>query len=359
MSADGRFVAFESYSTNLVPDDTNLRSDVFVRDRLLGTTERVSISTDGQQGDGDVDENAVPAISADGRFVAFGTRAQNMAPGKRSAGFDVYVRNRLTHTTEMVSVAVAGEVWSGDCQHPSISADGRFVAFDTKNNGLTLGGTAASDDAFVRDRLLSTTSRVAVSSSGEQATGDVGLPGGHSISADGRFVTFSSNAWNLVPNDTSPFSDVFVHQLGADHAWPLVSGALVADSGVLPSFAAFEFRLPGQTEPVGLWEAEVGFDGTFECPAPIGVYDVSVKPTHWLRRTVANVDTTGGSVDVGALDLVNGDANGDNHIGMLDLAVVLLNFGDYDPMADLNGDGHAGFLDLAIVLMNFGLVGDP
>jgi hypothetical protein len=94
-------------------------------------------------------------------------------------------------------------------------------------------------------------------------------------------------------------------------------------------------------------------------PAPSGQpFDLSVKVTHWLRRTVS-ADTTNGDANVGNLSLVNGDVTDDNRVSLSDLGWVLLNFRNSDPMADLNTDGHVGFLDLAIVLMNFAIAGDP
>jgi hypothetical protein len=92
---------------------------------------------------------------------------------------------------------------------------------------------------------------------------------------------------------------------------------------------------------------------------PEAVLDVSIKARHFLRRTLHNIDATTGNVTGLKASLINGDANDDNHIGLLDLGAILSSFGSNDPAADLNGDGHVGFLDLAIVLTNFGLLGDP
>ncbi|MFZ1413730.1 MAG: hypothetical protein WAS73_04000 [Defluviicoccus sp.] len=210
ISADGRFVAFESDAGNLVPGDTNAPADVFVHDRQTGTTERVSVDSAGNQADG---SSGDPSISADGRFVAFVSYASNLVPGDTNAPADVFVHDRQTGTTERVSVDSAGNqadyrgfyVWSDD---PSISADGRFVAFTSRAGNLVPGDTNGAWDIFVHDRLTGKTERVSINSAGKQADDSSGGP---SISADGRFVAFASWAGNLVQGDTNETDDVFVH----------------------------------------------------------------------------------------------------------------------------------------------------
>jgi Tol biopolymer transport system component len=210
LSADGRFAMFSSVATNLVPGDTNGVSDIFVRDRLSGTTERVSVSTAGVQGnqgsfgsDGDGG-----GISADGRFVVFYSYATNLVANDTNDSPDIFVRDRTLGTTERLSINTAGaeaNFWNFD---PSISADGRFVAFHSYATNLVAGDTNGAADVFVRDRLNGTTERVTVDSLGME--GNIGgrFP---SISATGRFVVFISTATNLVPNDTNGYADVFVH----------------------------------------------------------------------------------------------------------------------------------------------------
>jgi Tol biopolymer transport system component len=207
LSADGRYVAFLSLATNLVANDTNATSDIFVRDRLLGTTERVSVSSSGAQADGSSD-NA--SISADGRFVAFSSFADNLVAGDTNGAPDVFVRDQLLGTTELVSVSSSGAQANGQAMQLAISADGRCVAFWDWASNLVAGDTNATLDLFVRDLQLGTTERVNVSSGGAQAGN--GLPLGYApaISADGRFVAFQSGASNLVANDTNGTSDAFV-----------------------------------------------------------------------------------------------------------------------------------------------------
>src|SRR5207253_921856 len=138
ISANGRFVAFNSRSTNLVPGDTNGTSDVFVHDRQTGTTERVSVDNTGNQGNGG---SGVVAISADGRFVAFVSSATNLVPGDTNGVADVFVHDRQTRTTERVSIDSAATQGTCDITCPAISADGRFVAFVSTATNLVPGDT--------------------------------------------------------------------------------------------------------------------------------------------------------------------------------------------------------------------------
>src|SRR5512133_2576751 len=128
VSADGRVVAFASLASNLVAQDTNGVADIFVHDRVTGTTERVSVSSKGGQGDGHsgiVGVAGYPAISADGRFVAFPSEATNLVKKDRNGATDIFVRDRLTGTTERISVNSAGREANGFSEGPAISADGR------------------------------------------------------------------------------------------------------------------------------------------------------------------------------------------------------------------------------------------
>jgi Tol biopolymer transport system component len=205
MSADGRFVAFSSYATNLVDGDTNSMRDTFVHDRQTGTTERVSVGTASNEGNG---ESRGSAISADGRFVAFHSFASNLVDGDTNGLVDVFVRDRQAGTTERVSGDASGNEGNGDSWWPAMSADGRYVAFESVASNLVAGDTNSKSDIFVHDRQTGTTERVSVDTSGSQGNGDSLDP---AISADGRYVAFYSCASDLVPGDTNSSSDIFVH----------------------------------------------------------------------------------------------------------------------------------------------------
>ena len=200
----GRFVAFQSKATNLVPGDMNGRWDIFVHDRKTGTTERVSVRSSGGEAD---HYSWGPSISADGRFVAFRSKAANLVTGDVIGKHDIFVHDRKTRRTERVNVSPSGHEANDLSQSASISADGRFVAYDSSASNLVPGDTNGQSDIFVRDRETGTTVRVSVSASGEQANRHC-LDA--AISADGRFVAFTSGATNLVPGDTNRSGDIFV-----------------------------------------------------------------------------------------------------------------------------------------------------
>ena len=207
ISADGRYVAFSSSASNLVTGDTNGMWDVFVHDRQTKTTERVSISSGGAEGDGGSSE---PSISADGRYVAFYSSATNLVSGDTNGVFDIFVYDRQTHTIERVSVDSTGVQGNGHSQAQSISADGRYVAFSSGASNLVTGDTNGTTDVFVYDRQTDAIRRVSVNATGTEGNGNSGCP---SISADGRYVAFYSLARNLVTPHTGSYYDIFVYDL--------------------------------------------------------------------------------------------------------------------------------------------------
>lgn len=211
LSADARYVCFQSEAADLVAGDVNAAFDVFVRDRLLGTTRIVSRASDGSRAP--LFEFSVdPAISADGRWVVFASFASNFAAGDANGNLDVFVHDIATGSTELVSVNANGTSAAGASELPSISADGRYVAFVSSANDLVLGDTNDARDVFVRDRVLGTTQRISVGPGGVQASAESYMYYAHpSISADGRFVTFESYAHELVANDANGYIDLFVH----------------------------------------------------------------------------------------------------------------------------------------------------
>lgn len=200
--ADGRFVAFASRGDNLVAGDTNGVSDVFVRDRQTDQTTRVSVASDGSQANG---ESHRPSISADGRFVAFISEASNLVAGDTNGRADVFVHDRVTRQTTRVSVASDGTQQNSLSTGVSISADGRFVAFDSFASNLVPGDTNGKKDVFVHDCLTGETTRVSVQTGGGQFTYASQEP---RISADGRIVAFDQNTPGPTGNGQHEF---FVH----------------------------------------------------------------------------------------------------------------------------------------------------
>ena len=239
ISADGRFVVFQSSANNLVAGDTNGEPDVFLRDRRTGTTQQVNVNGRGVPANGNTYSHS-PSISADGRFVAFTSNADNLVPNDTNGRFsDVFVHNRRTGTTRLVSVSSSGDQRHQGGYSPSISADGRFVVFRSGDH-LVPGPDNFIEDIFVRDRQAGTTRRVSISSSGDQANGEpYGLPA--TISADGRFVAFGSFATNLVPRDTNGTLDVFLRdrQAGITRRVSISSSGDQANNGsYYPSMSA-------------------------------------------------------------------------------------------------------------------------
>jgi len=218
ISADGKYVAFESWATNLVNGDNNGREDVFLYDRQARQVTRVSVVPGGVEAN---DESDLPAISADGRYVAFASQASNFVPGDNNNVCDtnndgiftdncpdVFVYDRDTGQIERVSVGSGGTQALGWSAASSLSADGHYVAFESKAPDLVSGDNNGVYDIFVRDRQANQTWRVSVDSNGREGNGESVSP---SISADGRYVAFVSRADNLVVGDTNGTADVFVH----------------------------------------------------------------------------------------------------------------------------------------------------
>jgi uncharacterized repeat protein (TIGR01451 family) len=209
VSADGRFVAFMSLADNLVPEDTNFAPDVFVRDRLTGTTERVSVTSRGRQGTDD--SGVVPNgadISDNGNLVVFASYASNLARGDENGNADVFIHNRTTRTTELVSRGLDGAPATGDT--PVISGDGRFVAFRSFAQNLVADHPEFEfgNHVYVYDVQTQSIERIDVNSSGELAAGSALHV---EISGTGRYVAFDTHAENLVagPGDNGAW-DVFV-----------------------------------------------------------------------------------------------------------------------------------------------------
>jgi len=205
VSADGRYVAFASSATNLVPGDTNGRDDVFVHDRQTRQTTRVSVASNGTQASAD---SGLPAISADGRYVAFASVATTLVPGDTNGVGDIFVHDRQTRQTTRVSLRSNGAQANGSSGNPSLSANGRFVAFSSYATNLVSGDTNSQVDVFVHDRQTRRTTRISLRSNGTQANRYSYNP---ALSADSRFVAFTSAATNLVPGDTNGDQDIFVH----------------------------------------------------------------------------------------------------------------------------------------------------
>jgi hypothetical protein len=204
ISLDGRFVAFGSTSSDLVPGGLEGEEAIYFHDRVAQTTTRVSASSNGVAGTG-----LFPSMSFDGHYVVFESWS-NLAEGDTNGQNDVYIHDNATHTTSLVSVSTEGVQGNNMSNKASISADGRFVVFESFADNLVPGDTNGVSDIFVRDLVAKTTKRVSIDSKGVQGNSysGAGLP---SISGDGRFVAFTSLSGNLAANDTNGGWDAFLH----------------------------------------------------------------------------------------------------------------------------------------------------
>ncbi len=205
VSDDGQVVVFASPASNLVPGDTNGTLDIFVTDRTTHLTRRVSVASDGTEAN---DFSLTPTVSADGRYVGFSSGASNLVHGDTNQQTDAYVHDLETGTTERVSVASDGTAADGLSSAPSLSSDGRYAVFSSDATNLVPGDTNNASDVFLHDRQTGTTVRISQTPQGGPGNGS---SRDQSISRDGRFIVFDSMAGNLAAGDTDDTGDVFVY----------------------------------------------------------------------------------------------------------------------------------------------------
>ena len=216
ISYDGRFVVFECRASNLVPNDTNKVSDIFVHDRQTGATERVSVGPNGIQANGPSDE---PAISDDGRFVVFTSKAKNLIPSPaqavgmasyRGPGINVYLHDRQTGITSLASMTPTGQPADRRAWLPDISPDGRYIVYSSHSSNLVVPDmNGIKRDAFIYDRVTGTTEYADIMSNGLNPWSGGSIA---AISAEGRVVTYRSKASDLVRDDTNRKFDIFAYE---------------------------------------------------------------------------------------------------------------------------------------------------
>lgn len=235
VSADGRFVTFHSTARNLIRGDDpgRLINDLFLRDRVTRTTERINVSSAGTVANA---SSFPPArISPDGRYVTFSSTATNLAPGDTGGRAQIYLRDRVQKTTRRVSVGSDGAAGNADTYHAAVSANGRYVAFSSGSTNLVDGDDNGYQDIFLRDVRYGTTRLVSVAADGlTRGDGDSISP---VISDNGRFVGFESSATNLQPVNTRGRTNAHVKDLhtaavelasvvSTDEPFPAGSGAM-------------------------------------------------------------------------------------------------------------------------------------
>jgi hypothetical protein len=365
LSANGRFAAFASNAADLVSGvtDANGTSDIFVRDLVAGTTKLVSINSAGT-----ASGNAYsfgPAISADGRYVAFVSYASDLVAGIDTNGtYDVFVRDLTTGTTTLVSVNSAGTASANSssgvgANGPSISADGRYVAFDSYASDLVGGGidTNGTEDIYVRDLMTATTVLASVNGAGTASGNNYSY--GATISADGSAVAFVSYASDLTTgSDTNGNQDVFVRDLGAGTTALASINSGATDSGDSYSYLP---AISGNGRYVAFAsnadDLVAGIDTN-------GASDVFVRDVLTGTTVLASINSGGSAsgngfspyyalsisadgryvaFDTYASDLVAGDTNGTVDVFVRDLVASTTTLATINSTATASGDNYSYF----------------
>ncbi len=288
LSADGRWVAFESAASNLVSGDTNAQQDIFLHDRQTGQTTRVSVASDGSEAN---DYAYGAAISGDGRYISFSSSASNLVAGG-STVVEVYVHDRESGQTTLVSRSTGGAAGNENSTSSAISEDGRYVTFGSWANNLVSGDTNNWQDVFVHDRTTGQTTRISLAWDGAQSNRDSYAP---DISADGRLVAFHSTATNLVPGDLNDRRDIFVH----DRQTGLLSRVSVASDGMEANNHSWYPVLSGDGRWVA-WESQASnlVSGDTNNTWDVYLYDRDTRQT--TRVSVSSAGAEGNGQSTGA-----------------------------------------------------------
>ncbi len=314
VSADGRFVAFQSFASNLVAGDTNGTTDVFVRDRLTNSVELVSVSSGGAQGD---NESRCSDISPDGRYVAFYSPATNLVSDDTNGVWDAFVHDRSTGVTERVSVSSSGEQSNDDSYLPKISADGRHVAFESWSTNLAANDANGTNDIFVRDMTDGLTWRISNNAVGEAANSWSNRP---NISDDASCVVFTSLASDIVPNDTAGQLDIFAYDMSTgnvkrvstnitgDEANLTSQNASVSADGRYVAFASWASNLVGG-DTNSAFDIFV-FDRLAEVTERISVSSGGAQGDGHCYETAISADGRYVAFKSDSTNLVAGDTNG-------------------------------------------------
>ena len=354
LSADGTKVAFYSSASTLVAGDTNGARDVFVRDLTTGTTTRVSVASDGTQGNSN---SLNPSLSADGTRVAFESYASTLMAGDTNGTEDIFVRDLTTGTTTRVSVDNGGAQGNGNSIKPSLSADGSKVAFFSDASNLVAGDTNGRSDVFVRDLTANITARASVASGGAQSNGNSLNP---SLSADGTRVAFASDASNLVAGDTNARSDIFVRDLTAN----ITTRASVASGGAQSNSNSFNASLSADGSKVAFYSFATNLvAGDTNGAEDIFVRDLTAGTT--TRASVASDGTQSNSVSIYpslsadgrkvafqsyASNLVADDTNNVSDVFVADVASVAVNALSIGDVTLNEGDSNTTDFDFTVTL---------
>jgi hypothetical protein len=374
LSEDGNIVVFKSWASNLVLNDTNNKSDVFIHNIQTGETTRVSVSSEGEQGIGFHGE---PSISNDGNIVAFSSTSSNLVLNDMNVETDVFVHNFSTGETDLISVDSNGVGGIGNSGNPYISGDGNVVVFTSNASNLVLNDNNENIDTFVHNIQTGETVRVSVDSEGNEDNGSSSYAEG-SISGDGNVVTFTSWSSNLVSNDNNSFYDVFVHNIQTGETI-LVSvdldgfggnndsqnGVDISEDGNTVTFSSDATNLvlndtnykkdtfvrniqTEETTRVSVGSNEVDSDGHSIYSSTSSLGEI-VSFHSWATNLTENDNNS--EVDIFLTSFLlpcPWDLDGNNWISASDLLIFLGQFGSTgnDLSADFNSDGIVNITDL-------------
>ena len=278
ISAGGRYVVFNSLATNMVAGDTNSQADVYIRDLQTGTTTRVSVADDEAQAN---NQSLNGRVSDDGQRVSFVSHANNLVAGDTNSDDDIFVRDLAAGTTERVSVATDGTQANDYSDQAAISGNGRYVVFQSAATNLVTGDTNGAVDVFLRDLQTDTTVRVSVSGTGAEADA---ASNGADISADGRYVVFSSQASNLVAGDSAGTYDVFVK----DMLTGTVTRLSVGLDGTAADGDSFQARISSDGSTVVFRSAATNLDVGAGTNGAIDAFRVSLRATAGADHLIAS-----------------------------------------------------------------------
>ncbi len=320
VARDGLFVAFASSASNLVLGDGNNDADIFVYSRSDGRLSRIAPRTpDGEANDPN-GPSGDPVISDDGRWIAFGSSASNYVLGDTNGTDDIFVYDRTTR--RFTRITKAGTQLNGASYQPSISGDGRYVAFASQATNLDPRDTDSLPDIYVWDRNTGTLTLASVNSFGQRANLGGRRP---SISLNGTRVAFESDATNLMPLDGTPDTDIFVYDATTGWVYPVSTRG--STPGEAPSFFPV---ISGDGRAVVFQTTATNLSDL-----PIGANAYAV-----MQQVVC---------------VPPGDVNRDGVVDDADLLLVLFDFGQQSSCADVTMDGIVDDADLLVVLFNFGL----
>ncbi len=358
ITSDGRYVAFGSYADDLLVGDWNEMADIFVRDTQTNTTERVSISTGGDEAN---EGSYAPSISADGRYVVFYSYADNLVAGDTNWSSDIFLHDRQTGETTLISRHTDGTQGNSDSYDPAISGNGQFVTYSSYADNLVNADSNYSSDIFVYEVATETTTRVSQSSDATQGTSDSFHP---AISQSGQFVTFDSYANNLVNTDSNGwYPDIFLYDQD-NHETKLISHH---NNGTQGNYSSTEPAISGDGKVIAfLSYADNLVDDDTNNQGDVFIYDVNASTTtlishHSDGTQGTNVSYRAAISDDGlfvafiswATNLIDSDTNGNQDVFLYDIQNNLTtlasksvtgeqgsNFSDY-PALNSNGTAIA------------------